>query len=335
MDSTISDMKVINKLSNNKFQLNNSISIEVVHLNELIMINIQTIDVIFEKFYTYNDLIRISSFFNIYKNLTSIHIFLLKIIQKENFKLLFDNSKLELILEVTIEDDIKEVTFELDAKGDIEFLFNKLLKQRQTCRDEISKLKSEASNLYKTIEYINDDNVRDVVTVTSTILQKQDEVLIKLWLQKPSQMKLIYKSSKHGSSSTNFHMNCDNQGPTLILIQTIDMFKFGGYSAKSWESDSGYLTDSQCFLFSLNRRRKINNNGNDSIYSNKQFGPIFGRGHDLLVSSNFDENYESYSSIGHCYGKNEDISPYSSETFLAGKRNFKIKELEVFKIIFE
>ncbi len=64
----------------------------------------------------------------------------------------------------------------------------------------------------------------------------------------------------------------------------------------------------------------------------REFGPIFGRGHDLLIFNKFNVDYESYSSLGNCYGVNEDYSPYTCDTFLAGKRNFKIKEMEIYSV---
>jgi len=36
--------------------------------------------------------------------------------------------------------------------------------------------------------------------------------------------------SKDGDQSKDFHNNCDNKDPTLILVETIKGYIFGGYT---------------------------------------------------------------------------------------------------------
>jgi hypothetical protein len=50
--------------------------------------------------------------------------------------------------------------------------------------------------------------------------------------------KLLYHSGRDGANAAAFHAHCDDQGPTLTLIQDADKNVFGGYTAISW---SGHL----------------------------------------------------------------------------------------------
>lgn len=62
---------------------------------------------------------------------------------------------------------------------------------------------------------------------------------------------IIYKASKDGWTSVNFHQKCDNQGETIVVIKSTNGYIFGGYSPQSWTSVGAYTSDSKAFLFSL------------------------------------------------------------------------------------
>ena len=49
--------------------------------------------------------------------------------------------------------------------------------------------------------------------------------------------KLIYRTSEHGYSAESFHECCDDvQGPTLIIIKSIEGWILGGYTTQSWKA---------------------------------------------------------------------------------------------------
>jgi hypothetical protein len=56
-------------------------------------------------------------------------------------------------------------------------------------------------------------------------------------------MKLIYRGSRDGDSSKNFHEKCDNQGPTITLIKNEKGNIFGGFSSISWTSQGDHKKD--------------------------------------------------------------------------------------------
>ena len=53
-------------------------------------------------------------------------------------------------------------------------------------------------------------------------------------------MELIYRASKDGGTSNDFHNKCDNKGPTICLYKNEKGNIFGGYAPISWDKNVGY-----------------------------------------------------------------------------------------------
>ena len=133
---------------------------------------------------------------------------------------------------------------------------------------------------------------------------------------------------KDAYDSSDFHKYCDNKGATITLVQTDKNYKFGGYTLYSWESQIGKSpeNDKDTFVFSLNIMQKFNKiKEGSTIFYESRFGPCFGVGgtdfyikNDLNVGStiqgNFMNNYELTN---------------------GEKGEFRVKELEIYKVIFK
>ena len=63
------------------------------------------------------------------------------------------------------------------------------------------------------------------------------------WLGDKCKWNLCYRASRDGWSAGQFHQDCDNKGPTVVLIK-VDEFIFGGYTDQNWESNSAYRAQS-------------------------------------------------------------------------------------------
>ena len=61
---------------------------------------------------------------------------------------------------------------------------------------------------------------------------------IKNWIApgKKVQLNLIFKKSRDGDTSEDFHKYCDNKKNTLILIETKEGRKFGGFTYNYWNN---------------------------------------------------------------------------------------------------
>ena len=109
------------------------------------------------------------------------------------------------------------------------------------------------------------------------------------------------------------------------------------------DSSNKYQYDSKAFLFSLVNKPewapvKLPQTGRHSskrVYSvrfRSSYGPTFGGGHDIFISSSASSNSHSYSNLGHTYSAPSGYS-YSStfaQTFLAGTLYFTPDEVETF-----
>ena len=80
----------------------------------------------------------------------------------------------------------------------------------------------------------------------STILTtEQKEIFFNNWLKEKMQnghsnFELIYRASRDGWSSSNFHSLCDSKGPTVTVVKSGNNI-FGGYTEQSWDGKHFYL----------------------------------------------------------------------------------------------
>ena len=157
-------------------------------------------------------------------------------------------------------------------------------------------------------------------------------------------MKLLYRGSRDGTTSKEFHEKCDNECPTIVLYKNEKNNIFGGYTKFLWSSPSNetYYPDKNSFLFTLTNIYDIEPtkfpilNSDRSIRHQKNRGPTFGGNPskygnpDLGVYSDYKEE-NCYSGFPESY---KDITGkgYSIFTGLKDNNHFKVKEIEVFKI---
>ncbi|CAG8802184.1 7763_t:CDS:2, partial [Racocetra persica] len=100
----------------------------------------------------------------------------------------------------------------------------------------------------------------------SNIIDAKGAALIASWIDKkrglpyhfkdmPFEFELIYRASQENFSIKKFHVNCDNKGPTVVVIKVLNSKEIiGGYNPLDWRSknyhDYKYKT-SESFIFSL------------------------------------------------------------------------------------
>ena len=103
-------------------------------------------------------------------------------------------------------------------------------------------------------------------------------------------MELIYRASKDGGTSNDFHNKCDNKGPTICLYKNEKGNIFGGYAPISWDKNVGYYRSApDSFIYILTNIHNTqptkfpNSNQNYSLWYNT----IFGGGYDRCINSDF------------------------------------------------
>ena len=168
---------------------------------------------------------------------------------------------------------------------------------------------------------------------------KKHNDLVELCRLSAKQFKLLYRASRDGFQTSNFHAKCDNQPRTLTIIKTTEGYIFGGYTEVAWDSTNNWKVDPNALIFSLVNVRstpllipvKVGNK--HSIYCHASYGPTFGGGHEIYISNNSNTANTSYSNFGHSY----DLKLFSydsteAKSFLAGSYNFQTSEIEVFQL---
>ncbi|KAJ5071705.1 hypothetical protein M0811_10114 [Anaeramoeba ignava] len=156
-----------------------------------------------------------------------------------------------------------------------------------------------------------------------------------------SKMKKGFSAKKDGFDCKNWHKAVDNKGKTLVIIKTKDNFIFGGFTQVGFNGNSGWINDSNSFIFSLRNDKgdrdpeKFNHNGGSyAIHCGLSYGPIFG------YSGNWDWGLVStlqpgHSSFGSSYNLPNGIKKGTNEaqSYLAGSYNkWIVDEVETYFI---
>jgi len=167
----------------------------------------------------------------------------------------------------------------------------------------------------------------------------QKSLFLELTGFKNKSFSLLWRGSRDGFDAAEFHRLCDVKSNTVTVIKNTNGFIFGGFTLIPWSSFCGYKEDSTAFLFSLtnpsNTPLKLKANlpknaaGHDSIY-----GPTFGKGFDLHVSSLSNTNRGSYMKF-HSYEFPNGKGGNEGGIFIVGGSNcfFQTVEIEVFQVV--
>ena len=119
--------------------------------------------------------------------------------------------------------------------------------------------------------------IEDFATVQIGIREKLNKTI--------KEAKLLYRASRDGDS-TQFHSKCDGKKNTVTFVQAKNGRKFGGFANQAFNSNNSWISDPNCFVFSLfyNECYYYNNQGN-MIYGSSSYGPLWGAGNDLYLAS--------------------------------------------------
>jgi len=262
-------------------------------------------------------------------------------LEKRAFSLKEMNEKLE--------NDVKNLKIEIEEIKNC----NKTLKEEiKYLKDNSSNEKNEINNLKKEIELLkkeigilstNGKQIQNKISIinkiNSEIINKKEELdFIENRLKYMEQFKnknlsynLIFRGTRDGELSSDFHNKVDGKDKTITIIETTKGMKLGGYIDKKWDSSSEWIYDDEnCFVFSLSLMKNYNPiKGKLKYYFNSRYGPnfaVFGLENNLFEKSSLNTQTKEQANCNYFSGFTSDYE------LTGGEIAFQVKELEVFQI---
>lgn len=234
-----------------------------------------------------------------------------------------------------------KISITLNKKDEtLELIIPKYNKNEQIDKEEILKLKTLCSNLLYKINgyYGTEEGNNHNIGFTNKIIKNNDEAnLILNSIHKgPNinlKVKLLYTPTLEENSWRDFHHNCDEKGPTIVLCQSKSGRRFGGYTSISWDLKNKDYNDSHAFLFSLDNKKIYDKGKNKGIHCGEYHGIHFW-GPSLVLIWNEDGRFIGENQSSHFTQYNENFSDITKNE-LSGADKFSLGTMEVYQVISE
>ena len=218
------------------------------------------------------------------------------------------------------EEEIKHLVEELDVYK-IKAQENDLLKK---------KIEEMEYQIQVMQEHQEEDDVKEV---KGDIIHDMNELeMITKKINKENKriiINLLYKASADSDSAAVFHNKCDEANNTIVLVETKDGKRFGGYTTKSWKGNCVEKSDPEAFIFSFDKMKTYDNiPGDDAIGCYPKFGPIF-LGCQIKIFDN------AFTRGGTTFEKELNFNTEEDYELTGGSRTFEVKDVEVYEVIIE
>jgi len=138
---------------------------------------------------------------------------------------------------------------------------------------------------------------------------------------------LLYDTSKDGDSVSTFHSRCNDEGPTVTIVETTLGVMFGGFTDQSWSSSTGWGSDADAFVFRL-RPSKMKfkvSSSSTAIWKHASYGPQFGN-----TAFRIEQSCRSYAKSWVSSGSYYNIG---SNVLNNGHSDFRCKEYAVVQAV--
>ncbi|CDW74707.1 UNKNOWN [Stylonychia lemnae] len=227
--------------------------------------------------------------------------------------------------------NIQEKNNETNTQPDVNL--QQKMKEIQENQKILSSLKFQDSSTQVIDHALKYAKYRELVDYQ---ISEKSDFFVRHIIQKvqPTKFELIYKGTRDGFKSRDFHYHCDGQGRQVSFILSEQGNVFGGYLSNQ-KSKGGFQQDQDAFLFSLTYQTKhISINDQYAGFYDINYGWTQGGGHDLYISSDCNINADSTSNLYITY---EWVHGYHNshvmKSYLAGAEQFKVLEIEVYKVL--
>ena len=236
----------------------------------------------------------------------------------------FMNNNKQLINENTIlKNKINELKNELELeKQKTKQINDQIIKENTSLKNKIIHLENSKSS---SIQNLNLDLVKGYIIRNNEEL----ELLCEKICVNHSRisLNLIYKATSDSDEAQAFHYKCDSAEKTLVLVQTKNGKRFGGYTSCNWSGDNEEKYDNYAFIFSLDTLKIYDIiQGEKAIGCYPNFGPVF-LGCQIKINNNFFTNGGTTYLKGINYDTEEDYE------LSGGEEQYQVQDIEVYEVI--
>ena len=333
----------------NEKNINFAIEIKKVSEDEL-QIDVNEIEEIkkYSKKLSLKELIQLDKNFKLYDSMEEIINFFKKIENKKG--ILISRNKNDLILtislfniddsKITIIITQKELTqselmnYLYDKIKEISFLKTKINELENKIIEISSKHEKDIENLKKLIENNKKEEkgpiINQYIKGYSDLSFIENEIIKQLNKQIKS-YNLVYKATKDGDKSSDFHNKCDNVNNNLSIVKTKKGKIFGGFTTQNWKEKEGqdhHKYDENAFVFSINNKKIYNiKDKKRAIYCRNNLALFFSAQSDIYIYDN-------------CFNKKggtfQSAYDYKGENYaLNGESSFDLEDYEVYQVEFK
>ena len=289
----------------------------------------------FNIYLSLEELEKINRFFNQFETTSEVFASLENLLKDKNISIKEEKNKMKII----IFNPVNKKEFYIDVplkEKDLKSEINSINSYISSLNNKINDLEKKVNILWtfkgEYEDYLKEEKKEKKeylkgIFKDSNIIEKEDEVkLIFSWLnKKPTKTNLIYNSKNDGDSLSKFYEKVANKSPTILIVKSLNGYRFGGYSSVFWKNDSNWYKDDESFIFSLDSKKKYNilKKSINSIYGDPSLVQF---GNDIRI-------YDKFTSVDSNFvGKSNYNSPYNYE-MNGGIQNFKVSNFEVYQII--
>ena len=237
----------------------------------------------------------------------------------------------------TIDDEVKQ----------LQVIQEKCINEVKSSQEEMRKMREHL----KTNRFIANDAADDTFgelilneykcsfSDSLILSQQQSFDLIKLCqFSFEHKWSLVYRATRDGFRSKNFHKMCDHHANTLTIIKS-KSYIFGGYTDMIWQDKrSKSIKDTHAFVFSLTNvndepcKLRVNKEWSYmSIDCDGLNGPSFGI-NDIHIGDEANKSACSFSDLGFAYTHPlYEHKTNEARSFLAGSFKFQVDDIEVYQ----
>ena len=202
-----------------------------------------------------------------------------------------------------------------------------LKKQLEEYRIKLKEQENEERDEEEEEEYIERNEVigdiihnkNELDMITNKINKDNKKIIINL----------LYKATADSDKASVFHEKCDKAKNSIVLVETENGMRFGGYTTCSWSGNCVDKNDTDAFIFSFDKMKTYDNiPGDEAIGCYPKFGPIF-LGCQIKIFDNF------FTKGGTTFERELNFNTEEDYELTGGDKEFKVKDIEVYEVLFE